>query len=201
MLRFFGQYLGVRIFDMASDGTRFTLRMPTKNMAIKGSNTLRKKSANPMENMRPNAFYDAMVVRGLELDDLYSVTADTVTVEDAVRKHIFSVPRYILSISRRKPHSQELIPVRVVYFHRDDLLPCQQDIYDSEGNLETQVIYTAYQDFGQSRFPAQVTIKRPLEDLEFVLTVETVQENLSPALKDDQFQIELPPGTEIQTLE
>ena len=37
--------------------------------------------------MRPGFFLDAMVVRGLEPDDFYSVTADTETVEDAARKH------------------------------------------------------------------------------------------------------------------
>ena len=201
MLRLLGQYLGMRVFDLASDGKNFTLFEPTRSKAIKGSNALKKKSANQMENMRPGVFYDAMAVRGLDPDDLYSVTADTITVEDASRKHINLVQRYILSISRRKPNSHVLIRVRVVYFHRDDLEPYQQDIYDSEGNLETQVIYSAYQNFGPSRFPSKITIKRPLEELEFVLTVDNVKENQSPALTDDQFQIRIPEGTEIQQLE
>ena len=37
--------------------------------------------------------------------------------------------------------------MRVVTFHRDDLLPYQQDLYDSEGNLETEVFYGRYVDF------------------------------------------------------
>jgi outer membrane lipoprotein-sorting protein len=138
-------------------------------------------------------------VQGLEPDDFYSVTADTETLEDAARKHLYLVPEYILSISRRKPGSQELTPVRVVTFHRDDLQPYQQDIYDSEGNLETQVFYSAYQDFGSSKYPFKVTIKRPLEELEIVLSVEDVKENQT--LTDDQFLVKLPEGTEIQRLE
>jgi hypothetical protein len=199
MLRVLGYYLGVKAFDTASDGKDFTLYMPTKSKAVKGSNALKKKSMNSFENLRPGFFFDALAVRGLEPDDLYSVTADTATVEDAARKHFYSVPRYILSISRRKPQSQELLPVRVVYFHRDDLLPYQQDIYENEGNLETQVFYSAYQDFGTSRFPSKVTIKRPLEELEIVLSVEDVKENVP--LTDDQFQIKIPEGTEMQKLE
>jgi outer membrane lipoprotein-sorting protein len=199
MLRVLGFYLGVKAFDTASDGKNFTLYMPTKNKAVKGSNALKKKSVNPFENLRPGFFFDALAVQGLEPDDFYSVTADTETLEDAARKHLYLVPEYILSITRRKPGSQKETPVRVVTFHRDDLQPYQQDIYDSDGNLETQVFYSAYQDFGSSKYPSKVTIKRPLEELEIVLSVEDVKKNQT--LTDDQFVVKLPEGTEIQQLE
>ncbi len=58
------------LFDMASDGKNFTLVIPSKNKAVKGSNSVKKKSANQLENLRPGFFLDAMVVRGLEPDDL-----------------------------------------------------------------------------------------------------------------------------------
>jgi outer membrane lipoprotein-sorting protein len=89
--------------------------------------------------------------------------------------------------------------VRVVTFRRDDLMPSQQDIYDSDGNLETQVNYTDYSDFDSVRFPSTITIKRPLEEYQIVLTVESVKENMT--LKDDQFQITLPEETKIKKLE
>jgi len=93
-----------------------------------------------------------------------------------------------------------LTPVRVITIRRDDLLPYEQDLYDSEGELETQVTYANYRDFGTSKYPSTVTIRRPLEEYQIVLTVENVQENQS--LSDDQFQIiNIPPGTETQHLE
>jgi len=201
MLRVLGQVpvLGSRLFDMASDGKNFTLFIPSKGMAVKGPNELRKRSANRLENLRPGFFLDAMVVRGLEPDDLYAVVADTETIEDAARKHLLTVPEYILSISRHNPGSQQLTPVRVVVFRRDDLMPYQQDIYDKDGNLETQVDYANYQNFESSRYPSRITIKRPLEEYQIVLTVEKVLEN--GPLADDQFQIKLPDGTKIQNLE
>ena len=201
LLRVLGQVpvLGSRMFDMASDGKSFTLYIPSKSLAIEGLNSVEKKSANQLENLRPGFFLDAMVVRGLAPDDLYSVVTDSETVEDAARKHLFTVPEYILSTSRRKPGSQQLIPVRVVTFRRDDLMPSQQDIYDSDGNLETQVNYTDYSDFDSVRFPSTITIKRPLEEYQIVLTVESVKENMT--LKDDQFQITLPEETKIKKLE
>jgi outer membrane lipoprotein-sorting protein len=201
LLRVLGQVpvLGTRMFDMASDGKNFTLFIPSKNKAVKGPNALKKKSTNQVENMRPGFFFDAMVVRGLDPGDEYGVTAETTTVEDAARKHLYSIPEYKLSIWRRKGSTQELTPVRVVRFHRDDLLPYEQDVYDSDGNLETQVLYSRYADFGDNKYPSTVTIKRPLEEYQIVLTVDKVVENM--ALTDDQFQIKIPEGTEIQNLE
>jgi hypothetical protein len=139
------------------------------------------------------------VVRGLEPDDWYGVVADSETVEDAARKHLFTVPEYILSISRRKPGSRQLTPVRVVTFHRDNLLPYQQDLYDDEGNLETQVDYANYRNFDSGRYPSTITIKRPLEEYQIVLTVEDVKANQT--LTDDQFVVKVPEGTETQELE
>jgi outer membrane lipoprotein-sorting protein len=201
MLRVLGQIpvLGTRMFDMASDGKNFSLFIPAKNMAVKGKAALEKKSANQMENMRPGFFMDAMVVRGLEPDDMYAVVADSETVEDKSRKHLFTVPEYVLSISRPKPGTRELTPVRVITFHRDDLLPYQQDLYDSKGNLETVVDYANYQDFDSVRFPATIIIKRPLEEYQLILTVESVKRNMT--LTDDQFQIKIPDGTKVKILE
>jgi outer membrane lipoprotein-sorting protein len=199
MLRVFGQLFGVRVFDTASDGKNFTLHIPSKNKAIQGANSVKVKSTNTMENMRPGFFFDAMVVRGLEPDDLYSVVADSETVEDAARKHLYTVPEYVLSISRRKTGSNELTPERIVTFNRDNLLPSQQDIYDNQGNLETQVFYAAYQNFEGNQYPSKITIKRPLEEFQIVLTVDDVHEN--QALTDETFLITLPEGTDIQHLE
>ena len=142
---------------------------------------------------------DAMAVRGLDPEDEYSVISNTVTVEDAARKHLYSVPQYILNIQRRKPQTPQLGMVRVVYCHRDDLQPYQQDIYDNEGNLETQVFYSGYRDFDSAIYPSLITIKRPVEEIQIVLTVEKVTENQT--LKDDQFVVTVPEGTQTQHLE
>jgi hypothetical protein len=198
-LRVFGRYFGVLVFDMASDAVKFTLSIPHDNVVIKGSNTVTKKSKNTWENLRPGFFLDAMMVRGLEPDDLYSVVTASETIEDAARKHLFTVPEYVLSISRRKPGTQQLIPVRVITFRRDNLLPYQQDIYNSEGSLETHVIYSAYQSFEGNQYPSTVTISRPLDEVQIILNVEDVHENLT--LNDDQFVIATPEGAKVQTQE
>jgi hypothetical protein len=199
MLRVVGQYFSVRIFDMASDGRTFSLVIPKRNIAFTGSDGVKGKSPNPMYNLRPDFFFDAMMVRGLASDDFYSRMGDTETIEDAARKHLSLMPEYVLSITRHNAGSRNDTPVRVITFHRDDLLPYQQDLYDGSGNLETEVLYTKYADFGKSRYPSVVTIKRPQEGIQIVMTVERVIEN--PKLTDEQFQIKMPDGIKIQTLE
>ena len=201
MLRVLGRAPVVRtkVFDMASDGNSFTIYIPSKSKAYKGSNTLNKKSDDPMLNMRPGFFMDALVVRGLEPDDLYTVTTESETIEDPAKKHLFQVPEYTLSIMRHKEGSHQLTPVRVITFHREDLLPYEQDIYDAEGNLETHVSYANYQETGNGLYPTVVSIKRPIEGKQLVLTVDKVTVNMT--LSDDQFSVKVPDGTEVKTLE
>jgi hypothetical protein len=204
MLRVYGRVpvIGTRAFDMVSDGKNFTLWIPDYSIAYKGSNSINKKSPHTLENLRPSIFLDALVVHGLDKDEQYMVTADTDTVEDVARKHLFEVPEYKLTIMRRKVGSLRMTPVRVVTFHRDDLLPYEQDIYDLEGNLETQVVYSNYQDFGTGFYPSTVTIRRPLDELKVVLTVDKVTENSKIApLTPDEFELKIPEGTRIQTLD
>jgi len=187
------------MFDMVSDGTNFTLDIPPEKIAYKGADASKGKSPNAMLNLRPEFFFDAIAVRGLDSDELYSVIADTETVEDPAHKHLLITPEYVLSVMRQKPGSRELSPVRVITFKRDDLLPYQQDVYDDEGNLVTEIYYAGYADFGDVKYPATITIKRPIEGIDITLTTTKVSQNVT--LPDDQFQLKLPPETKIQNLE
>jgi hypothetical protein len=197
MLRVRGTYFGLMIFDMASDGSHFTLVMPTKSLAIEGSNTVTEKSSNPLENLRPNFFLDAIVVRGLDPGNEFMVAGDTETIEDAAKKHLYTEPEYVLSVMQPKAGPEKL-PLRVVTFHRDDLLPYDQDLYDSSGTLETQISYSNYADFSAGRYPSKVTIKRPQEGIQLVLSVEEVQENVDAP--DSQFEVKIPEGATIKNL-
>lgn len=201
MLRVFGRVpvLRTELFDMSSDGQTVTVYDAVHKKGYRGPAVLHKKNENPLLNMRPGFFIDALAVRGLEPDDLYAVTAETDTLEDAQKKHLILVPEYVLSIMRPRPGSHQLIPVRIITFHRDDMLPYEQDIYDAEGNLETHVSYQGYTDFGGAIYPSTVTIKRPLDEKQIVLTVDKIQVNMP--LTDDQFSAKVPSGTEVQTLE
>jgi outer membrane lipoprotein-sorting protein len=201
MLRVFGQYpvVHTRMLDIVSDGKNFTLWIPSKNKVIKGSNTLGKKSDSTMENIRPAFFFDAMVVRGIDPGDDYLVSADSETMEDAAKKRLVFTPEYDLTIAHRKADSHELKPVRVITFHREDMLPYEQDLYDDDGNLETHVIYANYTGTADNKFPQLITIKRPNDGFQIVITVESVKENQT--LEDAQFHFDIPEGTTVENLQ
>jgi outer membrane lipoprotein-sorting protein len=203
MLRVFGKVpvIGTEAFDIVGDGKTFTMYIPHNNMEYKGTYAVAAKTASTSleEKLRPGFFFDAIVVRGLEPNDEYMVTADTVIGEDPARKHLYSVPEYKLTIMRSKTGSPELEPRRVVYFHRDNLLPSQQDIYDSEGNLVTQVTYGPYKDFDSIQYPSSITINRPLDKVQIVLTIDSIKQNAP--LSADQFEINnIPSGTPVKDM-
>jgi outer membrane lipoprotein-sorting protein len=202
LLRVYGRVpvVGTRLLDMTSNGKDFTLWIPSKSEAIEGpAKESQEQSANQLENLRPGFFFDSMVVRGLDPGDEYYLTSDTDTVEDPAKKRLLLVPEYLLNIVHRKDDSQELRPVRVIHFHRDDLLPYQQDLYDDEGVLRTQVFYGRYADFGDNHYPSTITIRRPVEELQLLLTLEKVSENA--LLPDEDFQFKLPDDTKVHKLD
>jgi hypothetical protein len=186
--------LQTKMFDMATDGTGFALVIPPKSEIYKGLNASKGTSPIWYENLRPGFLFDSMLVRGLEMDDLYSVISETTTEEDKASKRLMTQPEYILNVVRRKPNSQELYPVRVVHIHRADLLPYEQDLYDDQGNMETQIFYSAWQDYGGTKYPSAITLKRPLGDYPFELKVTVERISPNTPLTNDQFQEELPEG-------
>jgi outer membrane lipoprotein-sorting protein len=201
MLRVLGliPLLNTQMFDMASDGTNFKLYIPSRKEVTEGTDSVSNPSSGSLESMRPEIFFDAMVVRGLDPDDFYSVTADSETVEDPSKKHLLIKSEYILSIVQQKPNSRQIVTKRVVIFDRTTLLPYEQDVYDESGNLETKVLYAGYRDINGVNYPSTITIERPRESYQIVLTVISVNEN--QPLKDDQFAVTYPADTQVKKLE
>jgi hypothetical protein len=185
---------------MASDGNTFKLLIYyPHNHVIEGSNTVTKESPNPLENLRPKIFFDSLLINCIQPDDLVTLTTDSETNIDPKSKQLMLDPQYDLTVVRRKPDSQELIPQRVIHFSRVDMHTVQEDIYDPEGAIQTQAIYGPMQQFGPQTFPGTITIKRPLEEYQIVITIQKINVNLT--LNDDQFEIKIPEGTPVRKLE
>ena len=161
MLRVLG-YLPVvrlRAFDLASDGQTFTLLIPPRSRAILGSNSM-TTAANPLENLRPEIFLDSLLIRSISPDWIVSLTNSSPTKLEPRSKQLIETPLYDLTIlkpgERRATAGLPQVgqPLRVIHFSRINLMPTEQDIYNPSGDLETQVIYGPYQDFGGTQFPA-----------------------------------------------
>ncbi|WP_419804735.1 DUF4292 domain-containing protein [Terriglobus sp.] len=189
----------VQAVDMVTDGTTFTMHIPPRNRAITGTNAVFTPSANPLENLRPAVFFDSLLIRGAEGEDLVSETSDErIYQPDPTQKAVFDVPEYDLGIYHQVSGSRELKSRRVIHISRATLMPYQQDIYDEKGQKVTIASYEAYQKFGDVLFPSEITIQRPLDQLRMKLTIKKLSTNQT--LEDDQFQLKLPANTQIQKL-
>jgi hypothetical protein len=207
MLRVLGLLPVVRTnaFDLVSDGNTFKLLIPPKSKAVVGKNSITTKSDNPLMNLRPSLFFDSMLIRAIGPNDQVILTTDSTISQDPKTKRWFEERDYLLSIVREKDSSgesnavRELIPERIIRFSRVDLQPIEQDTYDKNGNIETIVQYGPLQIFGDRRFPGTVTIKRPLEEYQIVMTIQKLVVNLS--LTDDQFELKIPEDVQVQKLD
>jgi hypothetical protein len=207
MLRVLGlvPVLHTRAFDLASDGTNFTMLIPPRSRAIEGTNAVTKPAANPMENMRPALFLDSMLVQPISPDQIVSVISESETSQNPKTKQLIDLPEYDLTVlSEGTPPAVPGLakianPLRVIRFGRINLLPVELDIYNQGGDLETQVIYGPYKDFGGFEFPSTIDISRPLEEFRVVLTIEKLTVN--QALGDDQFEMKVPEGYQVEKLQ
>jgi hypothetical protein len=191
--------------DLASNGTTFTLLIPPKNRAIEGKNSVTKPSANPLENLRPNLFTDTLLIPAISPNQIVSVFHDSTTTLDRKTKRLIELPEYDLTVlselspAGSPPIARVAKPWRVIRFSRINLLPSEQDIYDANGDLQTQVLYSSYQDFNGTQFPATIAINRPIDEFRLTLTVEKV--TMNQPLSDDQFQINIPRGMHVEKMD
>jgi outer membrane lipoprotein-sorting protein len=206
MLRVLGlvPVLRTRMFDLASNGQTFKLLIPPKSRAIEGSNTVTKLSSNALENLRPQFFFNSVLVPAITPDQLAYVSQDQRLLRNPKTKDLVDTPEYALHIMVEKAPSQTRAPVhvaepvRVIRFSRLDLLPVEQDVYDTAGNVTTRVTYFHYQNFGNTRYPSRIVIDRPMESYSIALTIEKLTVN--QPLPEDQFQLKIPPGIHIEEL-
>lgn len=200
MLRVLGMLpvIETRAFDMVSDGTKFTLLIPPKSLVVTGTGTVTKPAKNPLMNLRPAVFYDSLLIKKVEPEDFVYVTSDTGIVRDPHSHRLIAEPDYELGILRRIGDSRRLMPERVVHISRTNLLPFQQDEYDSHGILVTRTLYSDYRTFDQIPYPTKIVISRPIDGYQLTLTITKLTFNRP--LANDQFELKIPAGTKIERL-
>jgi hypothetical protein len=206
MLRVLGlvPVLRTHAFDLASNGENFTLLIPPKSRAIIGSNAVTKPAANPLENMRPEFFLQAILIHSISPDRIVSLTNSSATTVDAKNKQLVETPQYELTVldPGKEGGSPGVVKVfrarQVIKFSRVNLMPTEQDIYNKDGDMATQVLYGPYQTFNGLLYPSTITINRPLEEYRIALTVEKITFN--QPLPDEQFQSKVPAGYKVQNM-
>jgi outer membrane lipoprotein-sorting protein len=200
MLRMIGLMPIVRnkAFDMVSDGKTFELWIPPKNRFVVGRNDVPShNSAQPLENLRPQHLYDALLVRPIDPQNEIAVLENDTDLVSDPKNHKVARAQYVIDVIRKGDHGWVLS--RKVIFSRLDLLPHRQLLYDAEGNVVTNAAYENYKEDSGMQFPWQIELARPQE--EYDITLSIVKLDLNQPLADDKFILEQPAGAEVVHLD
>ncbi len=200
MLRMIGLLPIVRnkAFDMVSDGRDFKLWIPPKNRFVMGRNDVETHNPEqPMENLRPQHIYEALILREVDPSNEIAVMQNNVEIVTDGKNHQVQQADYEIEVIRRGDRGWFLS--RKIIFSRTDLLPHRQFVFDQDGNLATDSRYEGYKDHDGLNFPSQIEIWRPQEEYDITLTIIKLQ--LNEALNDDKFALDQPPGAQIVHLD
>ena len=189
-IRIIGLYPIVRnkAFDMVSNGSDFKLSIPAQNRFIIGKNELEKPSKNKIENLRPQHFLDALMVRPVDAQHEKLLVENFTDEGNAY---------YILHIIRENGDGQ-LVLTRTVWFNRYDLLMSRQMIFDETGNILTDARYSGWKAYDRVPFPKHIEINRPRD--EYGVVIDIVKMDINKGVSDDKFVLEQPEGSKLQVM-
>ncbi len=201
--------LGSQAMDMVSDGKTFKMVIPHQSCAIVGSDTS-LPTQKGLYSLRPAVILDSLLIRGLRPDEDVTQTQDSRVVEapktktdiikgKALSKDLIQDPDYDIEFLSQ-PQGQVARTLRVLHIGRDDMLPWRQDIYNADGKIETQALYSNYQKFGDINFPTRIVIQRPLDELGLTITINKGT-TFNQTLDADEFDLPIPPGLTIQNMD
>ncbi|MEI9976978.1 MAG: hypothetical protein WDO73_35945 [Ignavibacteriota bacterium] len=175
-------------FDMVSDGTDFRLYIPSKGRFLVGRNTIEQPSPNKLENLRPQHFLDALVVQPVDTKN-FKVVLENFTDED----NAYYIIHEIREMSDGTLHLE-----RTIWFSRIDLSLARQMIFDDAGNPLTDARYSQWHSYDNVPFPKHIEINRPRD--EYAVVLDLVKMDINKGIKDEQFVLEQPEGTTLQTV-
>jgi hypothetical protein len=182
-------------FDMVSDGTQFKLWIPPKNRFVVGQENVPTPSTDkPMENIRPQNIYDALLIQRIDPETELAVLDDNgFEILHDSKGHGILRPDYELIIILKSGNTPRLS--RKIVFGRTDLKPHRQYIYGPDGKLVSDSRYANYKDYGGISYPSRIEVNLPQEEYDFTFNMLKVEINLP--LNQDQFVLDQPPGAEV----
>ena len=183
---------------MVSDGTQFKLWIPPKNRFVVGLNQVTTQNTDqPMENIRPQNIYDALLIHRIDPDSEIAVLENGYETLHDAKGHRVLQEDYELVVIKKFGNSWGL--ERKIIFGRTDLKPHRQYIYDETGKLVTDARYAEYKDYSGVSYPSRIEIYRPEE--EYDITLNMLKVDINSSLTDEQFVLEQPAGAEVVHLD
>jgi outer membrane lipoprotein-sorting protein len=189
-IRLIGLYPVVRnkAFDMVSDGTSFKLYVPARNRFLVGRNEIDQPSQNKLENLRPQHFLEALLVRPIDAGR-DKLLMENFTDED----NAF----YVLHVVHVNGGGQLQLD-RTIWFNRYNLAMARQLIFDADGNILTDARYAEWQPYDNVAFPKHIEINRPRD--EYAVVIDIVKMDINKGVSDDKFVLDQPEGTTLQVV-
>ena len=177
-----------KLFDRVSTGMDFRISIPSKNRFIEGRNDAPPVSENSIENLRPEAFLEAVVIRPPDLSDETPLLVDNTDTHEAV---------YILSLVR-VTENRKVIPLRSIFFDRTNLMVVRQKRYSENGDIVGDTYYHDFDVFNGISFPKTIEINRPKDGYGVVINVRTMEMNKD--IPNEKFVLQQPDGSQLQVL-
>ena len=189
-IRLIGLYPVVRnkAFDMVSDGTNFKLYVPARNRFLVGRNEIDQPSENKLENLRPQHFLEALLVRPIDAN------RDKLLLENFTDEDNAFYVLHVVHVTG----GGELQLDRTIWFNRYNLTMARQLIFDAAGNILTDARYTQWQPYDNVAFPKHIEINRPRD--EYAVVIDIVKMDINKGVSDDKFVLDQPEGTTLQVV-
>ena len=185
-------------FDMVSDGREFKLWIPPKNKFVVGENQVGTvNSDQPMENIRPQNIYEALLIRHIDPNSEIAVLENGYETMHDAKGHRVLQDDYELTVIKKA--GDGWILARKIIFGRTDLKPHRQFIYSEDGKVATDAKYAEYKDFDGFSFPSRLEIYRPQE--EYAITLNMLKVEINTPLTDEQFVLDQPAGAQVVHLD
>jgi outer membrane lipoprotein-sorting protein len=185
-------------FDMVSEGQNFKLWIPPKNKFVIGKNEVTTPNiSQPMENIRPQNIYEALLIRRIDPKDEIAVLENGYETLHDGKGHRVLQEDYELTVIKKADNGWAL--ERKIIFSRTDLKPHEQFIYTEDGKVATDAKYAEYKDFSGTIFPSRIQIYRPQE--EYDITLNMLKVEINTPLKDEQFVLTQPAGAQVVHLD
>lgn len=177
--------VGTKIFDMVSDGKRFSISIPSKNQFLTGPAKLEKPSDKPVENLRPQHLMEAIFWQPVP-------EADPVLFEQAMDQ---GSSDYVLTVITRGSGPADWKISRKIWFERVGLTMARIETYGDDGQLESDIHYAQWEPFSGVQYPKSITLDRPMDGYTLAITVTKLTANAP--LQPSQFALQQPAGAQV----
>ena len=171
---------------MVSDGAQFRVSIPPRKRFIIGNNSAPQKPGNKLENLRPEALLNALMIYPPNPE------SDVTVMENDPERGL-----YILLILRR--NQDQFALTRQVYFDGYTLHVSRQKMFDPAGSVLSDAKYSDWKPYGGVAYPSSIDIQRPRDNDEVQLSVETMKIN-SPDVTPAKFVLQQPPDDQVEEL-